>query len=175
HPTAIRYPRGAGEGVPVKDKPELLEIGKAEVVNEFAGNGGKKIALFGLGQMFWVASKASDALKSQGYDVALINPRFTKPIDEECHADFAEQADLLITFEDHVLKGGYGSIVMDYLATSGIRVPIKRIGWPDEFIEHASSVGYLRNKHGLTAEAAIEIVAEKFGATKPSEPAIKVA
>ncbi|MFT4691589.1 MAG: 1-deoxy-D-xylulose-5-phosphate synthase [Limisphaerales bacterium] len=175
HPTAIRYPRGAGEGVPVKDKPELLEIGKAEVVNEFAGNGGKKIALFGLGQMFWVASKAADALKSQGYDVALINPRFTKPIDEECHADFAEQADLLITFEDHVLKGGYGSIVMDYLATSGIRVPIKRIGWPDEFIEHASSVGYLRNKHGLTAEAAIEIVAEKFGATKPSEPAIKVA
>jgi len=162
HPTAIRYPRGAAEGVKVKAHPELLEIGKAEVFSEFADNGEKKIALFGLGQMNGVATDAANTLRDQGYDVAVINPRFTKPIDEACHEKYANEADLIITFEDHVLRGGYGSIVIDHLATKGITTPVERIGWPDEFIEHASSVGYLRNKHGLTAENAISKVADRF-------------
>ncbi|MGB0581777.1 MAG: 1-deoxy-D-xylulose-5-phosphate synthase [Limisphaerales bacterium] len=162
HPTAIRYPRGAGEGVEIKEQPALLDVGKADVVEDFYGNGEKKIALFGLGQMFHVATDAAKHLRDQGYDIALINPRFTKPIDEACHAKFAKEADLIVTFEDHVLKGGYGSIVMDCLASKELGTPVHRIGWPDEFIEHASSVGYLREKHGLTAAAAVAHVAERF-------------
>src|SRR5215212_4559613 len=81
HPTFIRYPRGAGEGVPVKDQPKLLEIGKAEVAQNFANNKGRKVALFGLGNMFKLACKAAEQLTKEGYDCAVINPRFTKPID----------------------------------------------------------------------------------------------
>lgn len=175
HPTAIRYPRGAAEGVKVKDQPELLEIGKAEIISEFSDNGEKKIALFGLGQMNGVAVDAATMLKDQGFDVAVINPRFTKPIDEAGHEKYAEEADLIITFEDHVLKGGYGSIVIDHLATKGITTPVERIGWPDEFIEHASTVGYLRNKHGLTAENAVSKVAERFADANVTQLAVSAA
>ena len=163
HPVAIRYPRGAAEGVAIKDEPEILEIGKAKVQREFGAGSGKKIALFGLGQLNGVAAQAADQLTELGFNVALINPRFTKPIDEANHEKFAQDADLVITFEDHVLPGGYGSIVMDFLASKGINTPVKRIGWPDQFIEHASSVGYLRNKYGLTAERAIELAQSHFG------------
>ena len=169
HPTAIRYPRGAAEGVEIKEQPELFEVGKAHVQQDFSRNGEKKIALFGLGQLNSVAAKAAAALKDQGYDVALINPRFTKPIDKACHEKYAAEADLLITFEDHVLPGGYGSIVMDHLTTKGISTPIQRIGWPDQFVEHASSVGHLRNKYGLTAEAAVAKVADHFANSKVTE------
>ncbi len=82
HPCFIRYPRGPAEGVPVKDQPRLLEIGKAEVVESFASRGGRKVALFGLGNMLGLARKAGEQLRADGFDVAIINPRFTKPIDE---------------------------------------------------------------------------------------------
>ncbi len=163
HPTAIRYPRGAGEGVVIKDKPVLLETGKAEVTIEFSGKGARKIALFGLGQMHGVATEAGKLLRDEGFDVAVINPRFTKPIDEDCHERFANEADLLITFEDHVIRGGYGSIVIDSLNTKGITTPVHRIAWPDKFIEHASSVGHLRKTYGLTADAAVQRVLSIFG------------
>ena len=68
-----------------------------------------------------------------------------------------------MTIEDHVLKGGYGSIVRDHLADQNIQTPVIRIGWPDEFIEHASSVGYLREKHGLTGEAAADQITQALG------------
>ena len=68
-----------------------------------------------------------------------------------------------MTIEDHVLKGGYGSIVRDHLADQNIQTPVIRIGWPDEFIEHASSVGYLREKHGLTGEAAADQINQALG------------
>jgi 1-deoxy-D-xylulose-5-phosphate synthase len=163
HPVAIRYPRGTAEGVAIKDEAAILEIGKAEVQREFSSGTGRKIALFGLGQMNGIATEAADQLTQLGYNVALVNPRYTKPIDAECHERIASEADLVITMEDHVLPGGYGSIVMDLLASLGVRTPVKRIGWPDQFIEHASSVQYLRNKYGLTAEAAVQQARTHFG------------
>ena len=81
HPMFIRYPRGAAEGVPIKDEPKLLEIGKAEVIQNFSSNGKKKATLFGLGPMCAIARKAAEQLAAEGFDVAVINPRFTKPID----------------------------------------------------------------------------------------------
>ena len=161
HPVFIRYPRGAAEGVKIKDQPKILEIGKAEVVENFKNSGGKRIAIFGLGPMLSMGREAAEKLMAEGYDVALINPRFTKPIDTGTTEFFGRSADLVVTIEDHVLPGGYGSIVMECFSEARITAGVERIGWPDEFVEHASSVGYLRNKHGLTVDALCKKV-EKF-------------
>jgi 1-deoxy-D-xylulose-5-phosphate synthase len=155
HATCIRYPRGAGEGVPIKETPRLLEIGKAEVIRNFTPNGGRKVALFGLGNMCSVARNAADQLAVEGFNCALINPRFTKPIDAGTTEFFARGADLIVTLEDHVLPGGYGSSVLELLSEKGIATPVIRIGWPDQFIEHATTVEYLRQKHGLTSQNTV--------------------
>ena len=157
HPAFIRYPRGAAEGVPVKDEPAMLEIGKAEVVRNFEGNGKRKVAFLGLGPMFSVAEAAAEEL-GEDFDCALIDPRFTKPIDEATTEYFAKTADLVVTLEDHVLPGGYGSLVAELMVENGVQKPLIRIGWPDQFVEHASSVGELREKYGLTAKAVVDQV-----------------
>src|SRR5437762_10184557 len=81
HPTFIRYPRGPAEGVPIKDQPKLLEIGKAEVIQSFSNNRSHKVALFALGNMMALAHKAAAKLAGEKFDVAIINPRFIKPLD----------------------------------------------------------------------------------------------
>ena len=149
-PIAIRYPRGAGTGVKAKAQPKLLEIGKAEVVRH-----GKQVALFGLGNMCEVALAAADLLKAQGIDAAVINPRWIKPLDTATLEFFARGCDVVCTLEDHVLTNGFGCSVMEHLAEQRITTPVVRIGWPDEFVEHGS-VPILREKHGLTAQAAVE-------------------
>ncbi len=150
HPTCIRYPRGTAEGVAIKETPRMLDIGKAEVTQNFANNGGQKVAIFGLGNMHRMAREASEQLMKEGFDVAIINPRFTKPIDAGTTAFFGKAADVVVTIEDHVLPGGYGSSVTELFADQGINTPVARIGWPDQFIEHATTVEYLREKYGLT-------------------------
>src|SRR6185503_8791510 len=152
HPTFIRYPRGAAEGVPIKEQPAVLEVGKAEVTQNFSNTGGRKVALFGLGNMHWVAKAAAAKLTAQGCHCAIINPRFTKPLEEGTHEFFGKAADVVVTFEDHVLMGGYGSTVMELFGEKHIHTPVVRVGWPDEFIEHASTVNFLREKHGLTVD-----------------------
>jgi 1-deoxy-D-xylulose-5-phosphate synthase len=162
HPTFIRYPRGAGEGVPIKDQPKLLEIGKAEVIHNFASNGKRKVALFGLGNMCSIATKAAVQLVAEGFDVAVINPRFTKPIDAGTHEFFGRAADVIVTLEDHVLMGGYGSTVLECFNEKAITTPVVRIGWPDQFIEHASTQDELRRKYGLTVDNAVAKVKAQF-------------
>jgi 1-deoxy-D-xylulose-5-phosphate synthase len=164
HPVAIRYPRGNAEGVAVKDQPKLLEIGKAEVVQNYRQTGGRKIALFALGNMQSVARKAAELLGTDGCDVALINPRFTKPLDEGTHEFFGRGSDVIVTLEDHALMGGYGSTVLEFFSEAGITTPTVRIGWPDQFIEHASNVDVLRARHGLTPERTVERVRAILGA-----------
>jgi len=155
HPTFIRYPRGTAEGVPVKDQPKLIPIGKAEIVENFANKGKYKVALFGLGPMCAIARKAAVELIAAGYDVAVINPRFTKPLDAGTHEFFASAADLVITLEDHVVMGGYGSAVLELLSEKTITTPVIRIGWPDQFIEHATTQDELRKKYGLSVENTV--------------------
>jgi 1-deoxy-D-xylulose-5-phosphate synthase len=154
HPAFIRYPRGAAEGVTVKDQPALMEIGRAEITRKFAGNKGRKVALFGLGNMHHMAEQAAELLLAEGFDCAVINPRFTKPLDAGAHEFFARAAEVVVTLEDHVLPGGYGAGVLELLNEKGISTPVARIGWPDQFIEHASTVDHLREKYGLTAANA---------------------
>jgi 1-deoxy-D-xylulose-5-phosphate synthase len=175
HPTFIRYPRGNGEGVPIKETPALLEVGKAEITRQFANSGGKKVALFGLGQMHGIAKKAADQLAAEGFDVAVINPRWTKPIDAGTHEFFGRAADLVITLEDHVLMGGYGSTVLEHFADAQITTPVARIGWPDQFIEHASTVDYLRNKYGLTVANTVAQAKARLAATAAEQANFKAA
>lgn len=158
----IRYPRGAGEGVPIKDQPKLIEIGQGEVVQNFANNKGQRVAIFALGNMMSVGQKAARQLTAAGFDVAVINPRFTKPIDAQLTEHYGNISDVVVTMEDHVLPGGYGSSVLELFSDKRIHTPVVRIGWPDAFIEHASSVDYLREKYGLTAERTVELVKAQF-------------
>jgi 1-deoxy-D-xylulose-5-phosphate synthase len=147
-PSAIRYPRGTGPGVMPKAQPRQLAIGVAEVVRD-----GHDIAIFGLGAMLPEALRLAAMLEQEGFSAAVINPRFAKPIDRACVAEYGRNCGLVITFEDHVLAGGFGSALLETLSELELSVPAVRIGWPDQFIEHGK-VESLREKYGLTAEAA---------------------
>jgi 1-deoxy-D-xylulose-5-phosphate synthase len=149
-PVAIRYPRGVGPGVPVKAQPEAIAIGKAEVIQH-----GSDVAVFGLGAMLPEAERLAAMLEAHGLSVAVINPRFAKPIDRECVQEYGSRCGLIVTMEDHVLAGGFGSAVLETVNELELSTPVVRIGWPDEFIEHGK-VDDLRAKYGLTAEAAME-------------------
>ena len=168
-PAFIRYPRGNGEGVQVKKQPALIEIGKAEVLQNFSNNEKPRVAFFALGPMRAIANAAIGKLGVENIDAAIINPRFTKPIDGGTTEFFAEAAEVVVTIEDHVLRGGYGSIVRDHLSECGITTPVVRIGWPDQFIEHASSVDYLRDKYGLTGANTAEQIRQVLGQVADAE------
>jgi 1-deoxy-D-xylulose-5-phosphate synthase len=148
-PSAIRYPRGVGPGAMVKAQPRALPIGQAEVVQE-----GDEFAILGLGALLPMAKDLAQALGRLGYSAAVINPRFVKPLDRELIAQYARQATAVVTFEDHVLMGGFGSAVLEALNEMGVATPVIRIGWPDQFIEHGK-VDALRARHGLTVEVAL--------------------
>ncbi len=148
-PSAIRYPRGAGPGVALKSYPEPIPIGKAKLVRD-----GDEIAIFGLGALLPMAQELADALAKRGYSAAVINPRFVKPLDRELLFEYARSAAAVVTFEDHVLAGGFGSTVMEELESAGIAAQVIRVGWPDQFIEHGK-VEELRARYGVTAAAAL--------------------
>jgi len=148
-PIAIRYPRGPGTGAKPKQHPIRLEIGKGELVED-----GHDVALVGLGHLFELAAETRLQLVSQGFSVALVNPRFIKPLDADLLTSVARRCKVVCTFEDHALVNGFGAAVIELLHDSGILTPVERIGWPDQFIEHGK-VSILREKHGLTSAAAI--------------------
>jgi 1-deoxy-D-xylulose-5-phosphate synthase len=149
-PSAIRYPRGVGPGVARKPMPQILPIGKAQLLQD-----GSDVAILGLGPMTTLATELAVRLEADGYSAAVINPRFIKPLDREMLAGFANRVATFVTFEDHVRMGGFGSAVMEALAELGCTLPVLRIGWPDHFIEHGK-VEDLRAKYGLTVGAAYE-------------------
>ena len=168
HPTFIRYPRGAGEGVIVKEQPALMEIGKAEVTRNFSAKGGRKVALFGLGNMHRLAEQAAVQLTAEGFDCSVINPRFIKPLAAGTTEFFARGAELVVTLEDHVLPGGYGAALLEFLNEKRVATQVLRIGWPDQFIEHATTVDYLREKYGLTAAHAVAQVKALMAKEEPA-------
>ncbi|MBX6360448.1 1-deoxy-D-xylulose-5-phosphate synthase [Pseudacidobacterium ailaaui] len=149
-PSAVRYPRGTGPGTPVKEHPVAIPIGTAEVIQD-----GEDVALFGLGALLPMARELAARLEEQGHSAAVINPRFVKPLDREVLARYARRVGVIVTFEDHVLMGGFGSAVMEALNEMQLSAPVVRIGWPDRFIEHGK-VEQLRAKYGISVEAALE-------------------
>ena len=148
-PSAIRYPRGVVAGVARKPEAKVLAVGKAEVLED-----GSDVAILGLGPMTALARELGARLDRDGYSAAVINPRFVKPIDRDLLETYAGRVAAFVTFEDHVKMGGFGSAVMEALEEMGSQVPVVRIGWPDQFIEHGK-IDDLRAKYGLTVDAAL--------------------
>ena len=151
-PSFIRYPRGNGTGIKLKSNPALMDIGKAKVVQE-----GEKICFWALGNFLETAKEISDLLsKKYGFIPTIVDPRFVKPLDETLLIEHASSHEAIITMEDNVLAGGFGSAVLESLETLIEKPFIKRIGWPDEFIQHGSSVNSLRKKHMLDQDSIFE-------------------
>jgi 1-deoxy-D-xylulose-5-phosphate synthase len=162
-PSAIRYPRGVVAGVARKAEPQALPVGKAEIIQD-----GSDVAILGLGPLTSMANELAALLDRDGYSAAVINPRFIKPIDREMLARYAKRVAAFVTFEDHVKMGGFGSAVVEALDDMGSAVPVVRIGWPDQFIEHGK-IDDLRLKHGLSVQAALaEVLPLLTGRRRPT-------
>ncbi len=151
-PSAIRYPRGAAEGVSMPEKAEPLPVGKAEVMAE-----GSDITLLALGNMNGTAAAVRELLQEKGISCAHVNARFICPLDADTILQQANSTKLIVTLEDHVITGGFGSAVMELLNSRSCTTPVLRIGWPPSFIEHGKE-SELRDKHGLTPAAIAETI-----------------
>lgn len=144
-PVALRYPRGAGSGVPLPDEPSLVEVGHGKVLHE-----GRGVALIGYGYGAQLAAEAAPLVEeATGEAPTVVNARFCKPIDAELMHEMAASHDLLVTVEDHTVQGGFGSAVLEALEGTGTRV--LRVGLPDRFLEQGSR-GELLTEAGLTSE-----------------------
>jgi len=145
-PAFIRYPRGAGCGVPLKAEPSALPLGRAELLRP-----GSDLMIWALGPMVREAIMIAEKLAlEEGLSCGVVNARFVKPLDRTLLLSQAACLPLLVTMEDHVLAGGFGSAVLEALQEADCQVAVERIGWPDAFVEHGSSVEDLRATCGLS-------------------------
>ena len=133
-PAALRYPRGAGEGVELSDSLQEIPIGKGELLRK-----GKDILLLPIGNRVYPALEAALGLEKVGIDAAVINPRFIKPLDNELIIEWAEKTGRVVTVEDNARMGGFGSAVMELLAsTNHSHIKVTTLGYGDRFMEHAT-------------------------------------
>jgi 1-deoxy-D-xylulose-5-phosphate synthase len=147
-PAFIRYPRGPATGVRIKEFPQALEVGHAEVVRE-----GSNIMIWALGPMVRDAIAIAERLQSEeNVSVGVVNARFVRPLDRTLLLSQSEVVPLIVTMEDHVLAGGFGSAVLEALQEAECATPVERIGWPDRFVEHGSSPAELRARYGMSLE-----------------------
>jgi 1-deoxy-D-xylulose-5-phosphate synthase len=152
-PVAIRYPRGEGVGVPLPAHPKLIEIGMGEILRE-----GEGVAIVGYGTGVGKALGAADLLAERGLDVTVADARFAKPLDAGLLAQLAAEHELLVTVEEGMLMGGFGSAVWECLSESRAGaggVPILRIGLPDRYVTHGAPA-LLHEDVGFTAERIAE-------------------
>jgi 1-deoxy-D-xylulose-5-phosphate synthase len=157
-PVALRYPRGEAEGVPLPALPERLEIGRGELLRE----GGGRVALLGYGYGVQVALGAAERLAEEhGVEAAVADARFVKPLDTVLVERLAAEHELLVTVEENVLGGGFGSAVLEHLADRDLlgRTRVLRFGLPDRYVTHGKPA-LLRDEVGLTPEAVAERVAD---------------
>jgi 1-deoxy-D-xylulose-5-phosphate synthase len=129
-PVAIRYPRGCGIGVELEDPEKSLAIGRGELLRE-----GSDLLLLPIGNRVYPALEAAEGLEKLGVSAAVINPRFIKPLDNELISDWARKTGRIVTIEDNVKKGGFGSAVLQMLAELHISIPVRLLGYGNTFIE----------------------------------------
>jgi 1-deoxy-D-xylulose-5-phosphate synthase len=156
-PIALRYPRGAAEGLPLPARPESIEIGRGEYLRE-----GERVALLGYGYGVSVALGAADLLTADhGVEPTVADARFAKPLDGELIERVAAEHDLIVTVEENVLAGGFGSGVLEHLADNDLlgAARVLRIGLPDRFVTHGAPA-LLREEVGLTPAAVADRVAQ---------------
>jgi 1-deoxy-D-xylulose-5-phosphate synthase len=157
-PVALRYPRGEAEGVPLPLRPEPIEIGRGELLRE----GGETVAFLGYGYGVSVALGAADRLaEDHGLDATVADARFAKPLDAELVERLAAEHDVLVTVEENVLAGGFGSGVLEHLADRDLLrdTRVLRFGLPDRYVTHGKPA-LLREEVGLTPAAVAERVAQ---------------
>jgi 1-deoxy-D-xylulose-5-phosphate synthase len=163
HPVAVRYPRGAGAGVPVQAGLASLPFGKGEVKRE-----GKGIAILAFGTLLYPALQAAQALSA-----TVVNMRWAKPLDVELLLKVAAMHDALVTVEEGALMGGAGSAVLEALHAAGVLKPVLQLGLRDEFIEHGDPAKLL-TLQGLDAEGIQASVTQRFGLlVEPGRPTLK--
>jgi 1-deoxy-D-xylulose-5-phosphate synthase len=150
-PIALRYPRGEAVGVPLPDTPRALEIGTGELLREGAG----KIALLGYGSGVGKALAAADLLAEHGIAATVADARFAKPLDAGLVAQLQAEHELLVTVEEGVLAGGFGSAVWEALSDAGLPSRILRVGLPDRYVAHGAPA-LLHEEVGFTAERIAE-------------------
>jgi 1-deoxy-D-xylulose-5-phosphate synthase len=157
-PVSVRYPRGEGIGVPLDDVPIPIEIGKGEIIHE-----GADLAIIAIGSTVYPALAAAVKLESEGISATVINSRFVKPLDRDLLCDTASSLKKIITVEENVLQGGFGSAVLELFQETGISdVTVKRLGINDEFIEQATQAE-LREKIGIDEKGITEAARKLMG------------
>ena len=166
-PAALRYPRGAAEGVEMPGVGEEIPIGTGELLA-----GGERVALLGFGYGVSVAKQAAEVLAAHDLRPTIADARFAKPLDTELLERLAIGHDLLVTIEENVLPGGFGSAVLEHLedafsGSSEERAAVLRVGLPDRYVTHGKPA-LLRDEVGLTGEAVAEKV---LSALRSGEPA----
>jgi 1-deoxy-D-xylulose-5-phosphate synthase len=166
-PIAFRYPRGEGWGVEMESEIGRLEIGRAELLRP-----GKDVLIAAIGNTVLPAARATQDLSQLGIDAAVVNARFVKPLDRNLLRDLLAKAPRLITVEDHVLEGGFGSAVMEFMAEEAITdIRVRRLGVPDRFISHGTQEELRKlcgiDKDAIT-QAAMQMVREEKKRQKAS-------
>ncbi len=137
-PIALRYPRGEAVGVPLPVEPSVIPIGTGEILREASGDDSRRVALLGYGSGVSKALAAAELLAEHGVAVTVADARFAKPIDAGLVAQLAAEHELLVTIEEGVLSGGFGSGVWETLSDAGINARILRVGLPDRFVTHGA-------------------------------------
>ena len=145
-PVAIRYPRGAGVGESMASPLHALPIGRGETIRS-----GSDVAILALGSMVLPAERAAELLAAEGIAATVVNARFVKPLDERIVLELAEKCSAIVTVEENVVNGGFGSAVLELLHRSDVQVPARVLGIPDKVFEHAAQ-GRLRQLAGLSPE-----------------------
>jgi 1-deoxy-D-xylulose-5-phosphate synthase len=166
-PAALRYPRGAAEGVDLPVKPELIPIGKGEVLSA-----GERVALLGYGYGVTVAREAAEILGKHGLKATVADGRFAKPLDAELAEGLAREHELLVTIEENVLAGGFGAAVLEHLEDAfaeapGERARVLRVGLPDSYVTHGKPA-LLRAEVGLTGESVADRVLNSLPSPQPA-------
>ncbi len=158
HPIAFRYPRGKGLGVQIEDSPQSLQIGKAEVLRE-----GEDILILGIGSTVYPCVHAAESLERAGIHAAVLNSRFLKPLDDELLCSWAARIQHVLTVEENVLQGGFGSAVLELFEEKGLHtIRVKRLGIPDLFVENGPQ-SYLRTKYGIDEDAIAQEAMKMLG------------
>ena len=146
-PSAVRYPRGSGYGVPMDQELKKLEIGKGELLRD-----GSDMAIIAVGSTVFPSQEAAKRLAAEGLSIAVVNARFVKPLDQDLILQVARATGRIVTVEEHSLQGGFGSAVLECLDAAGMTgIKSLRIGLPDSYIEHGPQA-VLRKKYGLDAD-----------------------
>ncbi len=158
-PIAMRYPRGEGTGVALPAEPQPIAIGTGEILREGGASetAGRRVALIGYGSGVGKALAAAQELSDQDISVTVVDARFAKPIDAGLMAQLAAEHDLLVTVEEGVLAGGFGSAVWETLSETGATPRILRVGLPDRYVTHGKPA-LLHEEIGFTPERIAERV-----------------